>query len=821
MNRFSAPISIGGAIAAAVLLSLSASNGAAAPQALSHPSGGGFSGTVQPFLTDNCLACHSAAMSIGGLNIEGYSDFASIEKDRDHWDVILSKIENHEMPPPGSPRPDPAAVKAVTEWLHAEFKRQDQLIQPDPGEITARRLNRAEYNNTVRDLLGVDFQPADDFPQDDSGYGFDNNGDVLSLSPSLMEKYLTAAEKIARAALYGSDVAEPTIAHYQPNLRRPMPPATYEGYDETGRSLPSAFNGFHHFPADAEYLFKVTLNGARPGGADPVTLAVWVDGKQIQQFEIEPPGMEGESRQFRTRISKGEHLLSVSFLKQFEGLPPVFRAPNPAGYRPKDLNEDGTPKPLGEIPQTSVAGRVEALDIGGPFDAKPEPPTESLSKIFVCGHLDGNHNESCPRTILSAVARRAYRRPVAPKEVDALVGLYDQVRANGDSFNEAIAVPLQYVLSSPDFLFRIEKSAPTQAAANIRPVGQFDLASRLSYFLWSSMPDEELLRAAEQGKLGEPEALEAQVRRMLQDSKSDALVDNFAGQWLLLRNIDAVNPEWTRFLFDDLLRMSMKRETELFLSDIIREDRSITRIIDANYAFLNDRLANFYGIRGVRGPEFRRVDLTGNPQRGGLLTQASVLTVSSYATRTSPVLRGKWILENILNTPPPPPPPNVPELDAAEAGATMSLRQRLEAHRANPICASCHSRMDPLGFSLENYNAIGEWREKDGEFPIDASGELPDGTTFEGPEGLKAVLLSNPELFARAVADKLLTYALGRGLERFDKPALDSIVNQAQAEDYRFSSIVMGIVGSMPFQMERAGQPAGAEGTAIAKGELR
>jgi hypothetical protein len=331
------------------------------------------------------------------------------------------------------------------------------------------------------------------------------------------------------------------------------------------------------------------------------------------------------------------------------------------------------------------------------------------------------------------------------------------------------------------------------------------------------MPDEELFRTAEQGKLREPKVLEAQVRRMLQDPKSDALIDNFVGQWLLLRNIDAVNPEWTRFLFDDLLRMSMKRETELFLSDIIRKDRSLMRIIDAKYTFLNDRLARFYGIRGVSGPEFRRVDLTGNPQRGGLLTQASVLTVSSYATRTSPVLRGKWILGNILNTPPPP--PNVPELDAAEAGATMSLRQRLEAHRANPICASCHGRMDPLGFSLENYDAIGEWREKDGEFPIDASGELPDGTTFEGPEGLKSVVLSNPELFARAVADKLLTYALGRGLERFDKPALDGIVNQARAEDYRFSSIVLGIVGSMPFQMKRAGQPAGAEGTAIAQGE--
>lgn len=830
-----------------------------------------FPGTVQPFLAKNCYTCHNAKLATAGLNLQGYEDAAAIEKNRERWDLIFSKIESGEMPPKGMPRPDAVALKAVTDWLQAEFKREDKLIKADPGHITARRLNRAEYNNTVRDLLGVDFHPADDFPQDDSGYGFDNIGDVLSLSPGLMEKYLTAAEKVTRAALYGGEAVKATMVHYQPPLRRPPPPPTFMGYDESGLSLPSSFNGLHRFPADAEYLFKITLNGARPNGSESVMLAAWVDGKQIQQISIEPANMEGVSHQFRTHVAKGEHLVSVSFLKQFEGLPANFKGPNPSkkpagpgrgGNRPggrpavpganiSDANAprvggakaavpvaddaDALPtpggragRPAGAIPNVSVAGRVEALDIGGPFDAKPEPPTDSLAKIFTCGHLNGKHDASCPRKILSDIARRAYRRPVTSSEVDSLVGLYAKVRAKGDSFNEGIAVPIQYILASPDFLFRIESGSKTQTRASVRPVSeqsvsgihpvsQFELASRLSYFLWSSMPDEELYRAASQGRLREPAVLEAQVRRMLKDAKANALVENFAGQWLLLRNIDIVKPDWERFEFDDLLRMSMKRETELFLSNIIHEDLSIIDMIGAKYTFLNERLARFYGIQGVTGPEFRKVDLTGNPQRGGLLTQASILTVSSYATRTSPVLRGKWILESILNTPPPPPPP-VPSLDVADVGVSVSLRQQLEKHRANPACASCHSRMDPLGFGLENYNAIGEWRTEEGKFPIDSSGKLPDGRTFQGSEGLKAVLLSKQDAFARALTEKLLIYALGRGMERFDKPVVESIVNRSAASKYRFSSIVLGIVRSMPFEMERSELPKAPEKSKLAKG---
>jgi mono/diheme cytochrome c family protein len=834
-----------------------------------------FEDTVQPFLARNCHTCHSAKLSTAGLNLEAYENAATVEKNRDRWELIFSKIESGEMPPAGMPRPDPAASKAVTGWLQAEFQREDKLIRPDPGHVTARRLNRAEYDNTVRDLLGIDFHPADDFPQDDSGYGFDNIGDVLSLSPGLMEKYLTAAEKVTRAALYGEEAVKPALVRYQPPLRHRPAPTTFAGYDESGLSLPSSFSGLHRFPVDAEYLFKFTLNGTRPSGSDPATIALWIDGKQIQRFSIENNNLEGQTRQFRTHITKGEHLVSVSFLKEFEGLPPQFKGPNPAKTPPipsrdagggrggaqnsdfqsansqaraQTANAPGAATPAAtqaaasgggraghggaaanRVRPVSLAGRVDALDIGGPFDARPEPPTESLRKIFACGHLDGKHNASCPRKILSDFARRAYRRPVTAAEVDSLVRLYTAVRARGDSFNEGIAVPIEYILASPDFLFRIEggtkspgrrlsvSPAGQRIVDGVRPVSQFELATRLSYFLWSSMPDEELYRTAAQGKLRNPAVLEAQVHRMLKDPKADALVENFAGQWLLLRNLDVVNPDPEHFDFDDLLRMSMKRETELFLSNIIHEDLSVIDIIGPKYTFLNERLARFYGIPGVTGPEFRKVDLTGNPQRGGLLTQASILTVSSYATRTSPVLRGKWILENILNTPPPPPPPDVPALDVAEVGASVSLREQLEKHRANPACATCHGRMDPLGFGLENYNAIGQWRTMDGKFPIDATGKLPDGRTFEGPEGLKAVILSNRDAFVRALTEKLMTYALGRGLERFDKPVVESIVNRAMAANYRFSSIVVGIVSSMPFEMERFESPKTLEKSKLAQ----
>ncbi len=441
---------------------------------------------AQSFISKNCIGCHGSKLSTAGLNLEALTAANDLQKDRDRWELVASRIESGEMPPKGLPRPDPAAAKSLTDFLKADFARQDKLIRPDPGHITARRLNRAEYNNTIRDLLAVDYRPAADFPQDDSGYGFDNIGDVLSLSPVLMEKYLSAAEKVSRMAIYGDQVPKPTNVHYQPFLRRPgAPPSLFE-YDEDGFSLPSAFNVQHRFPADAEYLLKITLNGQRPPGSEPVNIAVWIDGKQIQQFRIDQNDMEGQSRQFRTTITKGDHLMSVTFLKQFEGLPASLKGPNPSkksappgrgGRGPMPVADPNEPVAAGgrgtaapaPRPPASYAGRVEALDIGGPFDAKPEPPTASLRQIFTCGHADGHHTAACPRKILSDFERRAYRRPVSPAEVNQLVALYSKVRNRGDSFNEGIATAIQYVLVSPDFLFRIEKD-PQSAAHPVASV---------------------------------------------------------------------------------------------------------------------------------------------------------------------------------------------------------------------------------------------------------------------------------------------------------------------------------------------------------------
>jgi PAS domain-containing protein len=450
---------------------------------------------------------------------------------------------------------------------------------------------------------------------------------------------------------------------------------------------------------------------------------------------------------------------------------------------------------------------IHYLEVMGPYDQTKGPSPESLKRIFTCGHLDGHHTPACDRSIVSSLARRAFRRPVTPAEVAPYLKLAALARAQGGSFNDGVATALQAILVSPDFLFRIERDRAVGASA-ASPVNQHELASRLSYFLWSSMPDEELLRTADQGRLRQPGVLSAQVRRMLRDPKSGALVDNFAGQWLELRRLESAVPDRDKFpQFEEYLRISMRRETDLFFQNLIREDRPVLELLDAKYTFLNQRLAEFYGIKGVEGPEFRRVDLAGGSaearRRGGILTQASVLTVSSYATRTSPVLRGKWVLENLLNAPPPPPPPNVPPLEEAKAGTAASLRQVLETHRANALCASCHSKMDPLGFGLENFNAIGEWREKDGQFAIDASGVLPDGRAFQGPEQLKAILMQNKDAFADCIAEKMLTYALGRGLERYDRPAVKQITAKLAAGNYKFSTLVTGIVESLPFQQRR------------------
>ena len=736
----------------------------------------------------------------------------------------------------GFRRPQAADVERVTGWITAEMDRVDATAKPDPGRVTIRRLNREEYNNTVRDLLGVNSRPADDFPQDDSGYGFDNIGDVLSLSPVLMEKYVAAAEKIARTAVFGAERLKPTLARLGPANRNIKPEKSPRfDYDETGLSLPNALHIVHHFPVEADYLFRFVLGGVRPPGADPIELALWIDGKQIEVKKFDPVSMAsfeaykqdlgGMRIDFKTRVTQGSHWIAASIPRLYEGLPARYLGPNPAKrpeppappFRaPRNLPPEKVEELKKQFEARMVEGvaandaRVTAIDLGGPYAPLEGPSQESLRLVYTCGHARGKHTAACARTIVSNLARRAYRRPVTREEISDLLTFITTARREGDSFEEGLCLSIQAMLVSPHFLFRIEKdrspspSSVSGTGAVPGQLNQYEIASRLSYFLWSSMPDDQLMAAAGRGDLRPGPALSAQIDRMLKDPRSRALVENFGGQWLELRKLESLKPDRQKFPeFEDYLRMSMREETDLFLSNIIREDRSVIEIIDADYSFLNERLARFYGIPGVKGPEFRKVTLTPDSQRGGLLSQASVLTVSSYSTRTSPVLRGRWILENILNAAPPPPPPDTPNFDETKVATAASLRVQLEEHRKSATCASCHVRMDPLGFGLENFDAIGSYRTKDGSTEIDSSGVLPDGRTFKGPMELKAIVKADSEAFAECLAEKMLTYALGRGIEKYDRQAVRKIVKGAITNQYRFSSFVLGIITSVPFQQRR------------------
>jgi mono/diheme cytochrome c family protein len=791
-----------------------------------------FDQTAPLFLAENCVSCHNARKKTGELNLEPFKAAASVVAHRETWELVLQKLKSGEMPPKGAPRPDEAAVKAVVRAIEAEFDRADRLAKPDPGRVTARRLNRAEYNNTIRDLLGVTLKPADEFPQDDSGYGFDNIGDVLSLSPVLMEKYLVAAEQIARTAVFGSETLKPTLTRIRSESRAIKSSTTpLSEYDTSGLSLPNAAHATFRIPVEADYSIRAYLGGVRPAGSEPLPLGLWIDGELAQTFDFDPGGLASFSddrqdfgsmrHEFRARLAPGDHWFAISVMRLYEGLPASYGGLNPSKRPVPPPPQFNPPKNLPperleafrkrfearlaeRVPVNEA--RVQAIEIAGPYEQAKGPSVESKQKIFICGHEAGQHQAGCGRRIVEHVAHRAFRRPVAQSESDQLAGLIALAQRKGDSFEEGVAVALQAMLVSPHFLFRIERDrAAADEVAGYR-LNPHELASRLSYFLWSSMPDEELLRVADDGTLYKPETLVAQVRRMLKDRKSRALVENFGGQWLELRKLESAKPDRERFPeFDPYFRRSVQRETELFFEHIVREDGSILDFIDGKYSFLNERLARFYNIGGVSGPGFRKVALPPESGRGGVLTQASVLTVSSYATRTSPVLRGKWILDNILNAPPPPPPPDVPNLDVSKVGSTASLRQQLEEHRKNATCAACHARMDPLGFGLEKFDAIGAWRTQDGKLPIDDSGLLPDGRTFRGPEELKTILMADRDAFVRGLTEKLLTYALGRGLERYDKPVVKKIAANVATSEYRFSALALEIVNSLPFQRRRIG----------------
>lgn len=787
-----------------------------------------FDQSIKPFFAENCYLCHNTKTQSGNLNLEQYRTTKEILQAREQWETVLLKLETGEMPPKGMPRPVQSEINNVIYFLEEIFDKADKAMKPNPGRVTARRLNRAEYNNTVRDLLGVQSHPADEFPQDDSGYGFDNIGDVLSMSPVLMEKYFSAAEKTAREAIYGLPPSTPTSVR----MRATSKELKYSNtplldYDETGLALPGSIHAMHKFPINAEYNIRVTLGGFRPLSSEPMQFALWIDGKQVKVLSFDGEGkatfaddrqdLWGLSLDFRAPVTEGEHWIEVSMLNFYEGLPSRFNGPNPSKRPAPKLPEFKPPTRIRvsperveelrkEFEQRQIenknvnAARINFMEIGGPYNQRKGPTPESLKLVYVCNHFNGKHHSSCARKIIANLAHHAYRRPVARDEINRLITLFQTTVSRGDSYKEGLVTTIQAMLVSPHFLFRIENNSSLgNKSKDIRQLNQHELASRLSYFIWSSMPDAELLRSADTGILRKH--LSAQVSRMLKDPKSMALVENFGGQWLELRRLESIKPDHAKFpQYDDYLRMCMQRETELFFRDIILNNRSITSFISADYSYLNERLAKFYGITGVTGADFRRVDLPLEVNRGGILAQASILTVSSYATRTSPVLRGKWILENILNAPPPPPPPGVPNLDESKGVTAASVRKQLEEHRRNTVCSSCHSRMDPLGFGLENFDAIGKWRSKENDQVIDASGKLPDGRFFSGPNELKAIILSDKDKFTEGLSEKLLTYALGRGLERYDKPVIKNIAAKVKSRNYKFSDLITEITQSLPFQ---------------------
>jgi hypothetical protein len=709
-------------------------------------------------------------MASGGLNLGPLSTTESIAEHREEWERIVQKIRSGEMPPKGLPKPPEEKVQALMDFVHGEFDKADRALEPDPGRVTARRLNRSEYSNTIRDLLGVDFRAEKDFPTDDSGYGFDNIGDVLTISPMLMEKYISAAERIAARAI-GAD----------PLPKKPIE-AEYHAKDKTIRRPDvSTIEAQHRVEWDAEYEIRIGLPGERPEGK-PVQMGFWMNGKLLHTKEVEtkPSGLvyfnPYSEEQLRLFLPEGDHTFRVAFI------------------------DDEFPKALGEkeVYDSKKNKYLNSITFVGPFATETVRP--SRKKILTC---DPDSGQVCVEKIISDLARRAYRRPVTKTETASLMRFVKIAGDDGLNIEQGIQLAIQAMLVSPHFLFRIERDPDPADPEKIHRISDFELASRLSYFLWSSMPDEELLGLAETGKLKDQKILDAQVKRMLADEKSAAFADNFAGQWLETRNLDIVKPDPQKFPdWGPDLKDAMKTETRMFFEAVLKENRPVSEFLSANFTYLNDRLARHYGIEGVKGPEFRRVDLT-TDQRGGVLTHASVLTVSSYPTRTSPVIRGKYVLEAILGTPPPPPPPDVPSLNEEGVGTALSLRQQLEKHRSNAVCASCHARMDVLGFGLENYDAIGKWRTKDGDFPIDVAGTLPNGKSFATGAELRELLKDELPDFSRNLTEKMLIYALGRGLERYDRLTVNEINRSLAASGHQFQTLVYEIVRSLPFQSRR------------------
>jgi len=745
------------------------------------------------FFEAHCFECHDRENRTGGLALDellGGEPGGNSEA----WEKVVRKLSTRQMPPPELPRPDEQSLEAVNSWLTGELDHA-AAASPNPGRTeTFRRLTRTEYQNAIRDLLAVEVDAASLLPLDESSHGFDNIT-VTDLSPSQVRRYLSAAQAVSRVAVGGIERTPASC------MFRVRPDVTQ---DRHLAGLPLGTRGGilipYNFPQDGMYEIRVWLmrdrNEQIEGLKEPHELEVLVDRERAASFTV-APAERGESDksvdaklETRLDVSAGPHQVGVTFQQESTSLLETRRQPLEVHYN------------FYRHPRLGPA--VYQVSITGPFEARGPGETPSRKRLFVCRPSEPGDEETCARRILSTLLQRAYRRPVTDEDFVTPMKFFREGNAEY-GFEMGIERALSAVLVSPHFLLRIERDPDGIPPQTVYRISDVELASRLSFFLWSSIPDDELLELAARNELRRPDVLDHQVRRMLADARSVSLVSNFADQWLHLRNLDSFTPDGRLFPdFDDNLRQSFREETELLFASIIHEDRSVLELLNPGRGYVDERLAKYYGIPHVYGSRFRQMLFDEGSQRGGLLRQGSVLSVTSYATRTSPVIRGKWILENLLGSPPPPPPPNVPALEDNTAAATLPVRERLAAHRENAACATCHQVIDPVGFSLENFDAVGRWRTLDADVPIDSSGGLPDGSRFTGAGGLEQALLKRPELFVRTMAEKLLTYALGRGVETYDAPAVRQIVRDAQAADYRFSSLILGVVHSAPFQMRRS-----------------
>ena len=820
---FAAPLSIFALVLVAVIGSVAQDTAAAQSREVAAAPTVGSGADVRAVLDQYCVSCHNDTLLTAGLALDG-PDVGNPGRDPDIWERVIRKLRNGTMPPASRPRPDEATYDAVAGWLETEIDRV-AAETPNPGRTsTVHRLNRTEYHNAVRDLLRLEIDVTALLPGDEtSDTGFDNNADVLSVSTSQLERYLSAARKISRLAT--------GLAPVGPAFETFDVPLLLKQDDRQHEDLPLGSRGgvavSYNFPVDGEYLFKVDLRTNWQdyilGMGTEQLLDVRIDGERRHRFTVgggttaraapttftiaEPgdPAWENyvltadDDLDVRLGVTAGPHVVSVSFVRSL--------------WEPDGILQ---PQQAGEVLSNDESyhglAAVDSLSIGGPYAVTGASDTPSRRRVFVCRPSDSSFVSAttCARRILSGLARRAYRRPVTDEDVATLLDFFDMGRETGETFDAGIQLALERLLVDPDFLLRIERDPDSAIPDTVYPLGDLAVASRLSFFLWNSIPDEPLLAAAEDGTLTEPVVLEQHVRRMLADPRARVLVDDFAAQWLHLRNLDEVRGDPIPFPdFDDNLVEAFGTETQLFLESTLRDDRSVLELLRADYTFVNERLARHYGMPGIYGSRFRRVSVPDLNQRGGLLGHGGLLALTSYPTRTSPVLRGKWLLDTLLGAPPPSPPPDVPALpDRGDGGRPTSVRERLEQHRSSPRCASCHAMIDPPGFALENFDGLGAWRTVDelGN-PIDATSVMPNGTRIEGLAGLRAFLLERPERFVSTLTERLLAYAIGRGLDYHDQPAVRAIVDDAAASEFRWSALIVGVVKSPAFLMRTAGTP--------------